>query len=156
MSLEKATFGAGCFWHVQEEFDKVKGVKKSEVGFMGGNVPKPTYKQVCTDKTGHAEVVHLEFDPKKVSYQKLLNTFFSLHDPTQLNRDGPNIGTQYRSVIFCHTEQQKELAEKAVKALHKASSKKIVTQVVPASDFYRAEDYHQKYMKKCSSIFFKI
>ena len=150
VKLETVTFGAGCFWGVEDAFVKIKGVVKTEVGFMGGKTKNPTYKEVCTDKTGHAEVVHLKFDPKKVSYEELLNIFWGIHDPTQKNRQGPDAGTQYRSVIFYYNEKQKELAEKSREELGKSGkyTSPIVTEIVPASEFYRAEEYHQKYHQK--------
>jgi len=148
--LETATFGAGCFWHVEDEFRQVEGVVSTAVGFAGGTKPKPTYKDVCTDLTGHAEVVQFQFDADKVSYRKLLETFFNLHDPTTLNRQGPDIGTQYRSVIFYHSTEQKEVAEEFVAQLTKSGRYKrpIVTQISPASTFWKAEEYHQQYYEK--------
>jgi peptide-methionine (S)-S-oxide reductase len=146
----EATFGAGCFWGVEEAFRKLDGVLETEVGYEGGNVENPTYEQVCTDKTGHAEVVHLTFDPEKISYKDLLEKFWEIHDPTQMNKQGPDIGSQYRSVIFYHTAEQKEQAEKA-KAELQASGKQsgdVVTAIEEAQPFYRAEDYHQKYVMK--------
>ena len=145
-----ATFGAGCFWHVEEAFSKVKGVKKTTVGYMGGSLDDPTYKDVCTDKTGHAEVLQVEFDPSEVSYEELLKVFWSTHDPTTLNRQGPDIGTQYRSIIFFHDSEQEKLAKKSKEELDKSGKfgDKIVTDIVPASTFWKAEDYHQKYFKK--------
>lgn len=152
-TLEKATFGAGCFWHIEEEFKKVKGVILTCVGFMGGNFKNPSYKDVCTGMTGHAEVVHLDYDPKIVSYEKLLEVFWNLHDPTTLNRQGPDIGTQYRSVIFFYTEGQEKIAKSSKEKLEKSGKyeNKIVTEIKPAQDFWKAEEYHQKYFeKKCS------
>lgn len=148
----KATFAAGCFWHVQEAFDKVKGVKSTEVGFMGGHVKSPTYKQVCTHTTGHAEVVQLEYDPDEVSYEKLLEVFWKIHDPAQLNRQGPDVGEQYRSAIFFHSKEQEKAAKKSKAELEK-KGRKIATEVVPASTFWKAEDYHQKYYKKRFCLF---
>jgi peptide-methionine (S)-S-oxide reductase len=147
--MEKATFGAGCFWGVQTTFDQVPGVLETAVGYEGGTLPNPTYKDVCTDRTGHAEVLEVEFDPEKVSYQKLLDVFFSAHDPTQLNRQGPDYGKQYRSVIFYHSAEQKRAAEETIARLtaEKKFSRPIVTQVVPAETFWRAEEYHQKYLE---------
>jgi len=147
---ERATFGGGCFWGVEESFRTIPGVLETQVGFMGGKTADPSYKEVCTDKTGHAEVIHLIFDPERISYQELLKTFFNIHNPTQLNRQGPDVGTQYRSVIFYHSEDQKFLAESTIKALEKEGkySRKIVTTVEPASTFYPAEAYHQKYLFK--------
>ena len=146
--MAKATFGAGCFWHVELEFSKVKGVSKTEVGFMGGRFKNPSYKFVCTSLTGHAEVCQVTYDPKKVSYEKLLEVFWKNHDPTQKNRQGWDIGTQYRSVIFYHTENQRKLAEKSMDKQQKKIKKEIVTQIKPAGEFYKAEEYHQKYLEK--------
>lgn len=147
---EKATFGGGCFWGVEEHFRTMPGVLKTQVGFMGGHSENPTYKEVCTDKTGHAEVVHLVFDPDKISYQTLLDEFFKVHNPTQLNRQGPDSGTQYRSVIFYYSEDQKSLAVNMIETLEKSGKyrQKIVTVAEPASSFYPAEEYHQKYLYK--------
>jgi peptide-methionine (S)-S-oxide reductase len=145
-----ATFGAGCFWGVEETFRKVPGVTNTVVGYMGGTTENPTYEEVCTDQTGHAEVVQVEYDPAQVSYETLLDVFWNNHNPTTLNRQGPDIGTQYRSVIFYHTEEQKELAE-ASKAQVDQSGRwrdPVVTQIVPAETFYRAEEYHQRYLQK--------
>lgn len=148
--MAKATFAAGCFWGVEDAFRQVKGVSSTTVGYTGGQTKDPTYKQVCTDKTGHAEAVEVEFDPKQVSYRELLALFFQSHDPTTLNRQGPDYGTQYRSAIFYHDAEQEAEAREAKAALEKAGTFKrpIVTQIVPASDFYRAEDYHQQYFEK--------
>jgi peptide-methionine (S)-S-oxide reductase len=148
--MEKATFGAGCFWGVEAAFRQVAGVLSTSVGYMGGTLKNPTYQDVCTDRTGHAEVVEVEYDPFKVSYDELLKVFWANHDPTTLNRQGPDIGTQYRSVIFFHTPQQ-EAAAKAAKERLQASGKykrPVVTEIVPAADFWRAEDYHQQYLEK--------
>ncbi len=149
--LESATFGAGCFWHVEEAFNKISGVVKTEVGYMGGNekkYPNPTYEQVCSDESGFAEVVHVKFDPQKVSYEKLVDAFFRSHDPTQFHKQGPDVGSQYRSVIFYHNEEQKKLAEKSLKKYQSMINKKIVTKIAKAGKFFRAEDYHQKYFEK--------
>lgn len=148
--MEKATFAAGCFWGVQMSFDRIPGVIETLAGYEGGTLENPTYRDVCTDRTGHAEAVEVTFDPGKVSYQKLLDSFFSLHDPTQLNRQGPDYGTQYRSAIFVHSPQQKEAAEASIARLtaeHKFS-RPIVTQIVPATTFWPAEEHHQKYLEK--------
>ena len=148
--MEKATFAAGCFWGVEAAFRQVEGVVSTSVGYMGGTLKNPTYQDVCTDRTGHAEVVEVEYDPFKVSYDELLKVFWANHDPTTLNRQGPDIGTQYRSVIFFHTPQQ-EAAAKAAKERLQASGKykrPVVTEIVPAADFWRAEDYHQLYLEK--------
>ncbi len=148
--METATFGAGCFWGVEEAFRRVKGVADTAVGYSGGTVENPTYKDVCSGRTGHAEVVQLQYDPAKVSYEKLLEVFWSVHDPTQLNRQGPDVGAQYRSAIFFHTPQQKAVATESRAALESSGrlSKPIVTEIVPASTFYRAEEYHQRYLEK--------
>lgn len=146
--MEKATFGAGCFWHVEEAFREIKGVIKTEVGYMGGKMKSPAYEDVCTDKTGHAEVVQIEFDPKTAPYEKLLEVFWMIHDPTQKNRQGPDVGTQYRSVIFYHSEEQKKVAEKSLKEIQKKYEEKIATEIVPANTFWKAEEYHQKYLMK--------
>src|SRR4051794_17839671 len=148
--MEKATFGAGCFWGVEAAFRRVPGVTATAVGYAGGAMPNPTYEDVCTDATGHAEVVEVTFDPAQVSYEQLLNVFWENHDPTQLNRQGPDHGTQYRSVIFIHSPEQQAAAE-ASKAKQEASGRfrrPVVTQIVPAEPFYRAEDYHQQYLEK--------
>ncbi|MBN2136379.1 MAG: peptide-methionine (S)-S-oxide reductase MsrA [Sedimentisphaerales bacterium] len=155
---QKATFAAGCFWGVEASFRAVEGVVDTRVGYTGGTSPYPTYKQVCTDKTGHAEAVEITFDPNKVSFEQLLDIFWKIHDPTTLNRQGPDVGTQYRSAVFCHTEQQKDAALASIKKLRKtrAFKKPIVTQVLPAGEFHQAEEYHQRYLEKqgktsCSS-----
>jgi peptide-methionine (S)-S-oxide reductase len=145
---EQAMFGAGCFWGVQTRFDEVPGVTETAVGYSGGKMPNPTYRDVCTDETGHAEVVLVEFDPQKVSYEELLRLFFQLHDPTQLNRQGPDFGTQYRSAIFYFSPEQKATAERVKQEMQKVIRGTIVTQVEPAQMFYRAEEYHQKYLEK--------
>ena len=149
-TLEKATFGAGCFWHIEEEFKKIHGVVSTSVGFMGGVLKSPAYKDVCTGKTGHAEVVHLEYDAKAVSYEKLLEVFWNIHDPTTLNRQGPDIGTQYRSVIFFHNPEQEKIATLSKEKLKKGDKfkNKIVTEIIPAQAFYKAEECHQKYFEK--------
>lgn len=149
-TTQTAMFGAGCFWGVQAKFDKINGVIATEVGYAGGQVEKPTYKQVCTDETGHAEVVHITYDPAKVSYQQLVNAFFALHDPTQLNRQGPDYGTQYRTLIFYYSPDQQKTAQETIQRLTDAKkfARPIVTQVVPAPEFWKAEEYHQKYLFK--------
>jgi len=146
--MEKATFGAGCFWHVEEAFREIKGVLKTEVGYMGGKMKNPKYEDVCTDETGHAEVVQVEFDPAVVPYEKLLEVFWTIHDPTQKNKQGPDEGTQYRSAIFYHSEQQKKTAEKSLKEEQKKHKEKIATEITKAGEFYPAEEYHQKYLMK--------
>ena len=150
MAIEKATFGAGCFWGVEARFSEIPGVLDTAVGYEGGNLEHPTYKEVCTDRTGHAEVVQVTFDPARVSYETLLEAFFSLHDPTQLNRQGPDWGRQYRSVVFAESEQQAGEARAKIAELSAAGSfrKPIVTEVSPATTFWKAEEYHQKYLEK--------
>jgi peptide-methionine (S)-S-oxide reductase len=142
-----ATFGGGCFWCLEPVFDDLRGVLSVESGYAGGHVPNPTYAQVCSGNTGHAEVVQVVFDPREISYKDLLRVFFSIHDPTTLNRQGADAGTQYRSVIFYHSDEQKAQAEEIIKSLQDEGvwNKQIVTQVVPFEAFYRAEDYHQEY-----------
>ncbi len=146
----KATFGAGCFWHVEDLLSKTKGVTSTAVGYIGGQLSNPTYEEVCTDQTGHAEAVEVEFNPDEISYEKLLDVFWHNHNPTTLNRQGPDVGNQYRSAIFYHDETQKEIAEKSKQSLEKSKSftDPIITQIVPAPAFYKAEEYHQKYFKK--------
>ena len=152
--MEKATFAAGCFWGVEARFQQLPGVIETAVGYEGGSLNSPSYQQVCTDRTGHAEAVEIDFDPAKIAYQQLLDEFFALHDPTQLNRQGPDWGTQYRSVVFYHPPEQKVAAEQTIARLtaEKKFSKPIVTQVVPAETFWRAEDYHQKYLEKRGAL----
>jgi peptide-methionine (S)-S-oxide reductase len=148
-NLETATFAAGCFWGVEDAFMKKKGVKATSVGYTGGNFSDPTYEDVCTDKTGHAEAIQLKFDPKEVSYEELLDLFWSTHNPTTKNRQGPDIGSQYRSTIFYHTAEQENIAKKSKQELNDSKfQNKIVTEIVPATTFYPAEDYHQKYYQK--------
>ncbi len=146
----KATFGAGCFWHVEDLLNKTKGVKSTSVGYIGGQLQNPTYEEVCTDKTGHAEAVEVEYDPDEISFEDLLNVFWTNHNPTTLNRQGPDVGIQYRSAIFYHDEIQKEIAEKSKRNLDESGKfdNPIVTEIVPAPTFYKAEEYHQKYFKK--------
>jgi peptide-methionine (S)-S-oxide reductase len=146
--LEKATFAAGCFWHVEEAFRTLKGVKETTVGYTGGWMEGPNYQEVCTDKTGHAEAVEVAFEPDTISYERLLDVFWSTHDPTTLNRQGPDFGTQYRSAIFYHTEEQKKLAETSKKNAQKKFKNLIVTEIIKAGKFYKAEEYHQKYLMK--------
>jgi peptide-methionine (S)-S-oxide reductase len=150
--MENATFGAGCFWHVEATFQKIKGVTSTTVGYMGGNLKNPNYEDVCTDKTGHAEVVQITYDPKKITYEELLNIFWNIHDPTQLNRQGPDRGTQYRSIIFYHNKKQKKIAEESKKKLQELQkcSRPIVTEITEVKEFYKAEEYHQKYLEKNS------
>ena len=148
--MAKATFGAGCFWGVESAFRQVKGVTDAAVGYMGGTLANPTYKDVCTDRTGHAEVLQLDFDPVQISYEALLRVFFEIHDPTTLNRQGPDFGKQYRSVIFFHDAAQESAAQKVKGEFDQSGrfSRKIVTQIAPASEFWRAEEYHQRYFEK--------
>lgn len=148
--MEKATFGAGCFWGVEMAFRQVKGVIKTTVGYMGGHTKNPTYKEVCYNDTNHAEVVQVEYDPAQVSYDDLLNVFWQNHDPTQVNRQGPDTGTQYRTVIFYHTPEQQQQAQASKDALERSGRfrKPIATEITAAPEFYRAEEYHQQYLEK--------
>jgi len=148
--METATFGAGCFWGVEEAFREVPGVVETTVGYLGGHTQNPTYKDVCTDETGHAEVVQVTFDPAKVDYDKLLDVFWLAHDPTTLNRQGPDVGTQYRSAIFFHTPEQEQKARASKETMQASGkfSRPIITEITPAAKFYPAEEYHQKYLAK--------
>ena len=150
----KATFAAGCFWHVEEIFRKTSGVKSTQVGYSDGVTKNPTYEDVCTDTTGHAEAVEVDYDPQEVSYEELLKIFWNNHNPTTLNRQGPDIGKQYRSAVFFHTAEQKKVAMEMKEKLNPIAREKfqrdIVTEIKPASDFYRAEEYHQQYFAKSS------
>lgn len=150
MTRETATFAAGCFWGVEQAFRRVRGVLDAEVGYTGGPIANPTYHNVCTGRTGHAEAVRVTFDPDVVSYGELLGVFWGLHDPTQLNRQGPDVGTQYRSAIFVHSEQQGIMAResKAAVAASRRFARPVVTEIVPAGTFWRAEEYHQRYLEK--------
>ena len=150
MKVEKATFGAGCFWGVEATFRQISGVVSTAVGYMGGTLANPTYRDVCTDLTGHAEVVEVTYDPSKVSYDALLKVFWENHDPTQLNRQGPDVGKQYRSVIFFHTPEQEAAARASKEALERSGlfKRPIVTEITPAGEFWRAEEYHQQYLEK--------
>jgi len=145
---QHAIFGAGCFWGVQFYFDQGPGVVQTTVGYSGGTTKNPTYEEVCTHTTGHAEVVRVEFDPKKVDYKTLVRQFFRMHDPTQLNRQGPDVGDSYRSVIFCANEEQQQIAEAVRDEVQPQFDKPIVTQIVEEQPFYRAEEYHQKFTEK--------
>lgn len=147
-NIQFATFGGGCFWGIELRFAQLSGVLRTRVGYAGGKRPNPTYHQVCSGATNHAEVVEVTFDPQRITYEQLLNTFWQLHDPTQLNRQGVDIGTQYRSVIFCHDETQILLAQESKKLIQNAFSKPIVTQILPAETFWEAETYHQQYLAK--------
>jgi len=150
VAIEKATFGAGCFWGVEARFAEIPGVIDTAAGYEGGDLEHPTYKEVCTDRTGHAEVVDVTFDPSRVSYDALLDAFFALHDPTQLNRQGPDWGSQYRSVIFTHSDAQMQQARAKIDELNAAGAyhKPIVTKAEAATTFWRAEEYHQRYLEK--------
>jgi peptide-methionine (S)-S-oxide reductase len=153
VKVEKATFGGGCFWCTEAQFQYLDGVLKVESGFSGGNVANPTYEEVCTGTTGHAEVIQVTYDPAKISYEELLKAFWTAHDPTQLNRQGNDVGTQYRSVIFYHNEEQHKLAEEYKEKLDKSGAydKPVVTEISPFTKFYVAEDYHQNYYKENGS-----
>jgi peptide-methionine (S)-S-oxide reductase len=148
--MEKATFGAGCFWHVEESFRLVAGVSATRVGYMGGTKERPTYEDVCSHTTGHAEVVEVTFDPGRVSYDELLQHFWDCHDPTQLNRQGPDIGSNYRSAIFFHSPEQETAARRSLAELEQAHRYRqpIVTEITPAATFWPAEEYHQQYLAK--------
>lgn len=150
--FEMATFGGGCYWCIEVLFQRLEGVEKVESGFSGGQLKDPTYKEICTGKTGHAEVIQITFDTTKITFEEILKVFFTMHDPTTLNRQGNDVGTQYRSVIFYHNENQKTISEEIIKELNnvKAYSSPIVTQVVPFDKFYKAEDYHQNYYNENS------
>lgn len=150
----KATFGAGCFWCVESVFQKVNGVLSTSVGYAGGTFKDPTYEDVCAGHTGHAEVIQVEYDPSKISYDELLNVFWNNHDPTTLNRQGPDVGEQYRSMIFFHTSEQESAAKTSKEKLQNSGKygKKIVTEIIPALQFYKAEDYHQRYYEKCGLV----
>jgi peptide-methionine (S)-S-oxide reductase len=145
-----AVFGAGCFWGVESAFRSVEGVVDVAVGYAGGTVPKPNYRTVCGGKTGHAEVVQVEYDPARVSFEQLLNVFWQIHDPTTLNRQGPDVGTQYRSIIFYSDEHERKAAEESKRRLDESGqlSRPVVTQIAPAAEFYRAEEYHQRYYER--------
>jgi peptide-methionine (S)-S-oxide reductase len=149
-TLQLATFAAGCFWGVEESFSKIKGVKSTMVGYTGGRHTNPTYRDVCTDLTGHAEAIQVQYDPQEVTYEDLLKVFWSIHNPTTKNRQGPDVGSQYRSVIFYHTPEQESSARKSIEELEKSGrfSNRIVTEIVPASTFHKAEEFHQKYYQK--------
>ena len=145
---EKATFGAGCFWQVEDEFHKLDGVIDTAVGYEGGHVDNPTYEQVCAGNTGHTEVAQIEFDPERISFEELLYKYFDIHDPTQMNRQGPDVGYQYRSVVFAEDDEQAEVARDVIQRVQKRFSDPVVTEVEPAAPFWRAEEYHQCYLQK--------
>jgi peptide-methionine (S)-S-oxide reductase len=147
-TVEKATFGAGCFWQVEAVFRNTHGVCATAVGYEGGSLESPSYEDVCTDRTGHAEVIELDFDPERVSYDQLLDVFWELHDPTQRNRQGPDVGTQYRSAILFHSPEQEQAAIASKQRVQARLSKPVVTDVTPATTFYRAEEHHQRYLEK--------
>lgn len=144
----KATFAAGCFWGVEEVFRSLPGVTSTAVGYEGGTFNNPTYEDVCTDRTGHAEAVEVDYDPEKIGYERLLDAFWENHDPTTKNRQGPDVGTQYRSAIFYHSPEQEAAAKASLQAAQAKFRKPIVTEIAPASQFYRAEEYHQQYLAK--------
>jgi peptide-methionine (S)-S-oxide reductase len=146
--MEKATFGAGCFWGVEATFRRLAGVKSTQVGYIGGSTDQPTYEQVCTDRTGHAEAVEVTFDPEVISYHDLLNIFWENHDPTTRDRQGPDVGRQYRSAIFFHSPEQEAEARQSLAEAQKHLKRPIVTQVVQAATFWPAEEYHQQYLEK--------
>jgi len=148
--MQKATFGAGCFWGVEAAFRQLAGVTSTAVGYTGGTLKNPSYEDVCTGRTGHAEVVEVQYDPAHISYEELLKVFWDNHDPTTLNRQGPDVGTQYRSAIFFHTPEQAALAQASKEQMQASGrySRAIVTQIIPATEFYRAEEYHQQYLQK--------
>jgi peptide-methionine (S)-S-oxide reductase len=148
VELEKATFAGGCFWSVEGDFRMIEGVTRTTVGYTGGTTKNPTYEEVCTDTTGHAEALQIEFDPNAVSYKDLLDVFWRVHDPTTMNRQGPDVGTQYRSAIFVHSSEQEATATASLLEAQKRYDRPIVTEVTPASEFYPAEDYHQRYYEK--------
>ena len=146
--MQKAIFGAGCFWGPEEKFSKINGIIKTEVGYCGGNKSQTTYEEVCTGQTNHAEVVKIEFDEKIISYKEIVNFFFKIHDPTTLNKQGPNKGTQYRSEIFFNSEEQKKIAEKIKQDFNKKYNGEIVTNISKEQNYCKAEEYHQKYLEK--------
>jgi len=152
--MEKAAFAAGCFWQVEEAFRSVPGVSATQVGYTGGYMPDPTYGDVCAGATGHAETLEVEFDPERVSYDQLLDIFWDVHDPTQVNRQGPDVGTQYRSAIFVHSPEQEAAARASKERAQSRFPRPIATEIVPASEFYRAEEYHQRYIDKRRSLSF--
>jgi peptide-methionine (S)-S-oxide reductase len=150
-TTEKATFGAGCFWQVEAAFRELDGVVDTAVGYEGGHVDNPTYEQVCTGTTGHVEVTQVTFDPSTIGYEDLVSKYFEIHDPTQLNRQGPDVGWQYRSVVFAHSDEQAEIARRVIERTQERFRDPIVTEIESAAPFWRAEDYHQCYLEKRSS-----
>ena len=148
---EKATFGAGCFWQVEAAFREVPGVIDTAVGYEGGHVDNPTYEQVCSGTTGHTEVCEVTFDPGRVSFEELVDKYFQIHDPTQVNRQGPDVGFQYRSVVFAHSDEQAEAARRVIERVQPRFNRPIVTEIEPAATFWRAEEYHQCYLEKRST-----
>ena len=146
--MAEATFGAGCFWQVEAAFRQLPGVTGTMVGYAGGSLDNPTYEDVCTDRTGHAEAVRVEYDPSRVSYAELLEVFWRIHDPTQMNRQGPDVGTQYRTVIFTHDGDQEEAARRSRDEVQQRHRRPVVTEIAPAGAFWPAEDYHQRYLEK--------
>jgi methionine-S-sulfoxide reductase len=150
MSVKTATFAAGCFWGVEDKLSKIPGVIETRVGYTGGEVENPTYRLVCTNTTGHAEAVHVSYDTDKIDYESLVRRFFEIHNPTTLNRQGPDVGSQYRSAIFYHNDEQRQIAERVKEELNRSGKfpYPIVTEIIPAGDFYQAEEYHQKYYAK--------
>lgn len=146
--MEKATFAAGCFWQVEADFRNIPGVTKTLAGYTGGHTESPTYKEVCSDRTGHAEAVEIEFDPTQVSYEELVDKFWSIHDPTQVNRQGPDFGSQYRTEIFFHSDEQEKVATASKERAESRIGRPIATRITPAEPFWPAEDYHQRYLEK--------
>jgi peptide-methionine (S)-S-oxide reductase len=148
--MEKASFAAGCFWGVEAAFRKIRGVHSAIVGYTGGSTENPNYKEVCTGRTGHAEAVEVDYDPQQVTYDELLEAFWDMHDPTTLNRQGPDIGAQYRSAVYCHSSEQEDLAKASKARLNSSGklSKPVVTEITAASTFWKAEEYHQRYLEK--------
>jgi peptide-methionine (S)-S-oxide reductase len=147
-NTEKATFGAGCFWQVEDEFHRLDGVIDTAVGYEGGHVDNPTYEQVCAGNTGHTEVAQIEFDPERISFEELLYKYFDIHDPTQMNRQGPDVGYQYRSVVFAQDDEQEKIARDVIERVQKRFRDPVVTEIEPAAPFWRAEEYHQCYLQK--------
>ena len=158
LHMQKATFGAGCFWGVEATFRKLGGVHSTAVGYLGGSLPEPTYEDVCSGQSGHAQVVEVTYNPEIVDYAVLLDTFWACHNPTTLNRQGPDIGTQYRSAIFFHNREQRDAAQASLDALNAAGTfpASIVTEITPTSPFYKAEDYHQQYLEKRGAASYHI